>query len=179
LPEDQVTKPLKIEIYYDYSCPYVHAAALWIKDVKEALGPNLEINWRCFPLEQVNSAEGPEWKLWEQPLDYVSRGRMAFHGAIAAKQQGEDAFLHYHYLLLDAKHVDGKNHGQRKVIMEVARRADLDVVSFESALEDASLLATIGVDYEHGLNGFGVFGTPTFIFPGGEAAYLKMRRFAE
>lgn len=170
-----MSNALKIEIYYDYSCPYVHAAALWMRDVKATLAAQLEIDWKYFPLEQVNSSEGPDWKLWEQPMDYPSRGRMAFHGAVAARRQGEDAFLRYHYSLLEAKHVDGKNHGRKNVILETAKRADLNIADFKDALDDARLLSEIGSDYEHGRNKLGVFGTPTFVFPGGESAYLKMR----
>ena len=164
----------RVEVYYDYGCPYVHAAALWLKNVKCELGDRLEIAWRYFPLEQVNSVEGPEWKLWEQPQDYVSRGRGAFHGAIAARKQGEAAFEAFHYGLLNAKHVEGKNHGRRSVVMDAARDASLDMARFERDLDDYSLLSSIGVDYEHGRNEHGVFGTPTLVFADGASAYLKM-----
>lgn len=164
----------KVEVFYDYSCPYVHAAALWLKDVKCEMGDQLEITWRYFPLEQVNSVEGPEWKLWEQPEGYVSRGRSAFHGAIAARNQGEVAFTAFHYGLLDAKHVDGKNHGRRAVVVEVAGAAGLDVPRFERDLDDYSLLTVLGTDYEYGRDELGVFGTPTLVFEDGASAYLKM-----
>ena len=36
-------------------------------------------------------------------------------------------------------------------------------------------MANIGKDYETARNEYGVFGTPTFVFPGGQAAYMKMR----
>ena len=107
-----VSETIKVEIFYDYGCPYVHAAAVWIDSVKAALGDRLQVTWRYFPLEQVNSVEGPEWKLWEQPADYKSRGRGAFHGAIAARNQGDDAFERFHLALLKAKHVEGKEHSQ-------------------------------------------------------------------
>jgi predicted DsbA family dithiol-disulfide isomerase len=169
-----VSDKTKVEVFYDYGCPYVHAAALWLKDVKCALGDDLEIAWRYFPLDQVNSAEGPEWKLWEQPKDYVSRGRGAFHGAIAARNQGEEAFLAFHYGLLRAKHIDGKNHGRRNVVVEVARSASLDMARFEHDLDDYSLLSALGTDYEYARNELGVFGTPTLVFEDGSSAYLKM-----
>jgi predicted DsbA family dithiol-disulfide isomerase len=143
--------------------------------VQSQLGEALVIIWRSFPLEQVNAAEGPEWKLWEQPADYVSRGRDAFHAAIAARNQGTASFEAFHYGLLHAKHVDGKNHGRRSVLLAVAEAAGLDMERFERDLADASLLERIGEDYEHARNTFGVFGTPTLVFPCGAAAYLKMR----
>lgn len=170
-----MTKPLVVEVYYDYGCPYVYAGALWIRDVKTALGDEVDFIWRSFPLEQVNSSEGPDWKLWEQPDDYVSRGLTSLRAAEAAKRQGIDAFLNVHYALLEARHVDDKNLARRDVIMEAARSAGLDLDAFSAAFDDRTVLANIGRDYERGRNEFGVFGTPTFVFPGGESAYLKMR----
>ncbi|MGH2560658.1 MAG: DsbA family protein [Thermomicrobiales bacterium] len=132
------------------------------------------MNWRCFPLEQVNSPEGPEWKLWEQPPEHRSRGRAAFHAALAARNQGEDAFERFHFALLQSKHDAGNDHGQRTTIMAAAEEADLDLARFEQDLDDRSLLSRIGDDYTHGREEHGIFGTPTFVFPHGEAAYLKM-----
>lgn len=132
------------------------------------------MNWRCFPLEQVNSAEGPEWKLWEQPPEHRSRGRAALQAAIAARNQGDDAFERFHYALLKAKHEDGQDHGRRETLLAAADEVGLDLARFEQDLDDRSLLARIGDDYTHGREEHGVFGTPTFVFPNGEAAYLKM-----
>lgn len=168
-------EPVTIDVYYDYGCPYVYAAALWLRDLKSKLGDDLTINWKYFPLEQVNSGEDENWKLWEQPADYVSRGRTAFHGAIAARRQGSEAFDAFHYAVLDAKHVDNKNLGRRQVIVKIATDAGLDMERFEKDLDDLTLLEQLGADYEEGRCGLGVFGTPTLVFPDGSAAYLKMR----
>ena len=170
-----MSNPLVVEVYYDYLCPYVYAGAFWARDVKSALGDDVQFVWRSFPLEQVNSAEGPEWKLWEQPDDYVSRGLYAFRGAEAAKLQGEDQFLNFHFALLEARHVEDKNIGRKDVVIETAQKAGLDVDAFSAALADRSLMANIGNDYETARNKHGVFGTPTFVFPDGSAAYMKMR----
>lgn len=167
-------KPLVVEVYYDYGCPYVYAGTMWVRDVKTALGDEVEFIWRSFPLEQVNSAEGEHWKLWEQEENYVSRGLYAFRGAEAAKLQGPDHFNNYHHAILEARHVGDKNIGRKKTVIEAARSAGLDVDAFETALADRTLLANIGKDYEHARKAYGVFGTPTFVFPGGQAAYMKM-----
>jgi len=170
-----VPKPLVVEVYYDYLCPYVYAGCFWVRDIQTALGDEIEFVWRSFPLEQVNSPEGPEWKLWEQPDDFVSRGLYAFRGAEAAKLQGNDHFLNFHYALLEARHVDDKNIGRRQVVIDTATGAGLDVDAFTKALDNRALMANIGKDYETARSEHGVFGTPTFVFPGGQAAYMKMR----
>ncbi len=142
--------------------------------MSDHLGERLQVNWRFFPLEQVNSAEGPDWKLWQQPDSHRSRGRPAFQAAIAARRQGDDAFDRFHLALLRAKHEDGQDHGRAETLIDVARRVDLDVERFERDLHDRSHLPLIGVDYEEARARHGVFGTPTFVFPNGEAAYLKL-----
>ena len=142
--------------------------------MRDNLGERLQVNWRYFPLEQVNSAEGPDWKLWEQPDNYRSRGRPAFQAALAARNQGEDAFERFHLALLAAKHEDGQDHGRRQTLLAVAESVGLDMGRFQRDLADRSLLPKIGEDYTEGREQHGVFGTPTFVFPTGEAAYLKM-----
>lgn len=125
-------------------------------------------------MEQVNSAEGPEWKLWEQPAGHRSRGRAAFQAAIAARRQGDDAFDRFHLALLRAKHEENKDHGRRQVLLDVATATGLDLDRFQADLDDRSSLPLIGADYEEARNRYGVFGTPTLVFPNGEACYLKL-----
>jgi len=167
-----------MEIYYDFGCPYVYAATRWLHNVEEARGEPLPIRWRAFPLEQVNSGEGPEWKLWEQPEGYRSRGLAAFLAASAARDQGDEAAWRFHRALIEAKHEAGKDHGKRETIEAAAREAGLDMDRFETASRDRSRLAAIGEDYEAGKGTLNVFGTPTFVFPDGQAAYLKLDRNA-
>lgn len=142
--------------------------------MQEQLDDELQVNWRFFPLEQVNSAEGPDWKLWEQPDSHRSRGRPAFQAAMAAQKQGAEAFDRFHMALLTAKHEDGQDHGRRSTLVDVAKAAGLDVKRFEQDLSDRSGLGRIGEDYTEGRERFGVFGTPTFVFPDNSALYLKV-----
>jgi predicted DsbA family dithiol-disulfide isomerase len=126
-------------------------------------------------LEQVNSAEGPDWKLWEQPDSHRSRGRVAFQAAVAARLQGEDAFDRFHFGLLRAKHEEGQDHGHPATLRAVAEAAGLDLDRFERDRTDRAHLPRIGEDYTEGRERHGVFGTPTFVFSNGGAAYLKLR----
>lgn len=139
------------------------------------MGDRLRINWRYFPLEQVNSAEGPEWKLWEQPDSHRSRGRPAFQAAMAARKQGEAAFERFHEGLLRAKHEQGQDHGKAQTLRRVAGEAGLDLAAFDRDAADRSLLPTIGDDYAEARERHGVFGTPTIVFPNGGAMYVKLQ----
>ncbi len=122
----------------------------------------------------MNSTEGPDWKLWEQPEGYRSKGLAAFRASLAARHQGDEAFQRFHFALLEAKHAGGKDHGKRETLLKVAQQAGLDMEKFEQDLADRSDLASIGEDYTAGKGELGVFGTPTFVFTNDQAAYLKI-----
>ncbi len=141
---------------------------------QQQLGDKLKVSWRYFSLEQVNNKFGPEWKLWDQPESYPSRSRLCWKGAEAARQQGDDAFARFHLALLTARHVDGKELTERQTIIDAARSAELDVEQFERDF-DAATLEGVGRDHEAGVDTYGVFGTPTLVFPDGRAAYLRLR----
>jgi predicted DsbA family dithiol-disulfide isomerase len=153
----------------------VHTAAVWLRQVKTHYGERLKVEWYAFPLEQVNSIHGPDWKLWEQPDDYRSRGLWALRASAAAKRQGGDAFDSLHLGLLRARHEVDRDIADPDVLAEVARDAGLDEGRFKRDLADRSLLAAIGEEYARGQEQHGVWGTPTLVFNGERAAYLKLR----
>ena len=143
--------------------------------MKDSHGDRLRVRWHCFPLEQVNHVNGPEWKLWEQPDDFRSRGLWALRAGEAAKLQGELPFERFHMALLRARHEQRRDIADRAVLAEVARETGLDVDRFQRDLVDRGLLARIGEDYTRGVQEHGIWGTPTLVFNGQQAAYLKMR----
>lgn len=134
----------------------------------------MSINWKCFPLEQVNSKEGPDWHIWEQPDSYSSRGILALRAGEAARRQGDEAFERNHMGLLKARHVDRKKINERPLLVQVAKEAGLDLGRFERDLDDRELLKKVGADYTEARKKYGVFGTPTLVFESGAAAFLKM-----
>lgn len=166
---------LEVEIYFDYACPYVNAAAKWVSEINRQLGDDkVDFKWRFFPLEQVNAPADTEETVWDLPPENRSQARNSMHAAIAAMQQGQEAFERFNLALLGLKHDQGKDHGKRATIDEAAAVAGLDLERFQADLEDRSLLLRIRDDYQHGRNIHGVFGTPTFVFPNGESAYLQV-----
>ncbi len=170
-----MSERLKVDVYFDYVCPYVNAAAKWLSEVNRQLGDDaVEFSWRFFPLEQVNAPADIEEKVWDLPPENRSQARNSMHAAIAAMNQGDEAFERFSLALLTLKHEEGKDHGKRATLDEAAERAGLDLDRFRTDLEDRSLLTRVRDDYEEGRSVHGVFGTPTFVFPTGEAAYLQV-----
>ncbi|MFN8593458.1 MAG: DsbA family protein [Thermomicrobiales bacterium] len=169
-----MSERVEVDIYFDYACPYVNSAALWMAEVVRQLSDSAPvITWKFFPLEQVNAPEDAETAVWDLPVDRRSRGRDSLHAAAAARRQGNDAFERFHYALLALKHEEGQDHGVRAVLEEAATRARLDLDRYRADLADRSVLNTVRDEYTAGHEQFSVFGTPTFVFPNGNSAYVQ------
>ena len=114
----------------------------------------------------------------ERTLDRRFRSRDSRTGQGSSyeltRHLGRDAFERFHAALLTLKHEEGQDHGKRSTLDEAASRAQLDLMRFAADLEDRGLLAEIEDDYVAGREGLGVFGTPTFVFPNGQSAYLRI-----
>ena len=169
-------KPVSVDFYYDFLCPWAYRASEWIRDVQDQLGPDqIQINWRYFPLEQVNSDAGPDWKLWEQPENFSSRGLEMFRGALAAWQQDQDEkFEQFHQLVYRARHGEYTIDDKQPSVRQIAETVGFDMNRFDQDMTDRSLLARIGEDYEYARQQLGVFGVPTLVFENDEAAYIKL-----
>ena len=142
------------------------------------MGGKLAIDWKYFSLEQVNSQNGPDWKLWEQPEGYPSRGRRAFQAAEAARCQSEDAFSRFHMALLRARHEQSCDIADVNTLIEAAESSGLEIPRFREDLSDRQLLVKLAEDHTFAVESLGVFGTPTIVFPEGQAVFLKMRPIA-
>ena len=170
-----MSDPVAVDVYFDFACPYVYGAALWLQEVRNQLGgDHFEVTWKFFPLEQVNAPADAELAIWDLPADRRSRGRDSLHAAAAARRQGRDAFDRFHTALLRLKHEEERDHGQQSTLDEAATRAGLDLTRFQADLADRALLREIRDDYLFGREELNVFGTPTFVFPNGQSAYLQV-----
>ena len=124
---NKMSDTVNIDVFFDFGCPYVYNAAVWLQKVKEDMRGKLAVNWKYFSLEQVNNQNGPDWKLWEQPEDYPSRGRRAFQATEAARRQSEAAFSHFHMALLRARHEQSRDIADVNTLMEVAESFRLEI----------------------------------------------------
>jgi predicted DsbA family dithiol-disulfide isomerase len=160
---------MEFEVYYDYFCPFVYRASLLLAKVSDER--SLDVRWRYFSLTQVNSKE-EGWTVWDAPAADRVRGRLAFAAAEAARRQGR--FDGFHSALLSARHHHRLDIDDRKVIERVAADAGLDMAPFRDDLDDPRILAALASDHRQGAAAHGVFGTPTFVFPAGASAYIRL-----
>ena len=93
---------------------------------------------------------------------------------LAAKRQGEEAFQGFFMALLRARHEDKKDLLDPAVMGEAAVAAGLDMARFREDAADPELLKDIAESHTVAVEEYGAFGVPTYVFPSGNAAFLKM-----
>lgn len=165
----------EFEVFYDYLCPYVYRASVLLEGVL-ASGRELKIGWRYFSLTQVNSKD-EGWTVWDAPESEKVKGRLAFKAAEAARRQGRFAGLHMP--LLRARHRDRLDINEVDVVERVAEEAGLDMERFRKDVADPGILEPLARDHREAVTRHGIFGTPTFVFPNGEAAYVRLSEAVE
>ena len=164
-------KDITITVFFDYTCPWVRQAGIWLRNVQQQMGPNLNISWKCFLLEQVNTPT-PDWRAWEQGDDYVSRGIWPHRGGLAARMQGTDAHWQYAMALFEAKHVERQDVRSYDAIAKIAETADLDMEHFTTAAQAPERLTEIATEHSEAAQ-MEIFGTPTIIPQDGMPIFLK------
>lgn len=151
----------------------MYNAAVWLREVTEQGEQPVQIRWRSFPLEQVNN-EQENWSFWDQPAD-GPRSLQAFLAAEAVRDQGQEIFQKFIFALLECVHQKKMKIQDMDTIKTAAQAVPgLNVDTMLSDMERGDLRERIQKDYEEGLDTYGVFGTPTFLFEGGDAVFLKM-----
>lgn len=138
-------------------------------------GDRVKVRWRYFSLEQVNNKNGPDWKIWEQPDDYPTRGLPALRAIEAARLQGDTAYERMLYGLLEGRHERRKDFTDPGDVEEIARTAGLDVARFKRDVANRALMDRIAQDHTKGVREYGVFGTPTFVFEDGKAFFMRIK----
>ena len=154
---------------------------MWLDRVKSVYGDDLELNWKNYSLEQngfslKQKADGTEsdWKVWEDEEIGERRSLMSQVAAEAARRQGPELFDKFHLALLTARHGgDGRIAlNEEEPLVELAQQVGLDVARFREDLRDPELRKVVGTQHEEAVEQ-GIFGTPTFVFENGNAAFIK------
>lgn len=150
-----------------------------------AMPGQLEVDWCYFSLYQVNHEGDNTWRIWNQPStdpDWQERNYApslrSFWAAEAARRQGKRAFHKFHLALLHARHAQGQSLAAPETVHLAARTAGLDMAQFKESLRDPSCLDRLASDHTRA-DEMDVFGTPTFVFPDADPAYLKLSQLPQ
>jgi predicted DsbA family dithiol-disulfide isomerase len=161
---------IELEVFYDYLCPFVYRASVLLQNLVPTHVPRLNVAWRYFSLTQVNSKDDG-WTVWDAAGSEKVRGRLAFMAAEAARRQNR--FEDFHLPLLEARHRDRLDLDEIEVVERVAVDSGLDLERFRKDLAAPDILAPLARDHRRAAEQ-GVFGTPTFVFPDGASAYIRL-----
>jgi len=90
------------------------------------LGESLQITWKAFLLEQVNSRRELGWKAWEDAR-FTSRD-IPPHEAVKSvlAEHGPAAFERYHMAVFRAYHVHKRDVANPLELLAIAREVDID-----------------------------------------------------
>jgi predicted DsbA family dithiol-disulfide isomerase len=93
---------------------------------------------------------------------------------LAAKRQGPEPFDAFRIAILKARHEDKKDLMDPAVVEDAAVKSGIDMGQFKEDLDDPYLLRQIGESHTRAVDEYGAFGVPTYVFPSGNAAFIKM-----
>lgn len=141
-------------------------------------GGRLAIRWKTFSLEQINSTEDPDFRIWENPK-YPSKGVLALVASKAAKNQGDEPFLKFHRATFETMHDKTMDISDMSLLKEVARDVGLDLARFENEITQEKTWQAVGKDHTESREKYGVFGVPTLVFGEGKPVFVKLQSIPE
>jgi predicted DsbA family dithiol-disulfide isomerase len=165
-------------IYFDYTCAYSYAAAVWLRQV-EACEHDLTTEWRPFIVKEVNRAPGEGAPFWQQAGVTHTRTGLAFIAGQAAARQDPAAYDRFRFTLQSAFHAQHLDIRKPGVLESLAAEAGLDVARFNADRQEPGLLQELAQSHQEAVDHYAVFGTPTLVFPSGCAVYLKLAQPVE
>jgi len=167
----------------EYYCPWCYIAAMRLHKILPEYQGRVRLVERAFPLEVYGG--GPpdrrelELEIWLAALqepeavfkpfsdDWPTTTLPAFEAAWCAFQQGEAIGLKFDLLIRKAFFAEGRNIGQREVMLDLAREAGLDTDYFTRYFNNGEARTAILEEGRLGKDVYSVRGTPTIMLNDG------------
>ena len=168
------------DLYVDFLCPYAWRGV----ELAATLRGSERFRLRFFSLVEGNHADNAAaltWRITEQPLDAEGEGGYmvyqrpslnAFLAALAAYEQGEELAWAFTLALYRAHHEE-KRPLDEETFTAAAQQAGLNLPEWQAARQNEVALRTRLREELDSAAEVGVFGTPTFVLAGGNAAYYR------
>lgn len=183
------TRVVPVSVYSDYTCPWCYVGLRRLDRLRADLPDDvaLDVTWKPFEIHPEVPADGmpveelgyPEeqWRIMQERLrsqaaaegieignrPKVSNTHEALAASVYAREEEPGRFPEFHRSLFRAYFTEGRDLGDRSVILEVAGDAGLDSDALARALDgdryDSDLEATAREARRRGISG-----TPTFVF---------------
>ena len=101
-------------------------------------------------------------------------GTAGFMAASAAATQRKAAFRQFHEALMRRVHEEHRELGDEQTLLAAAATASLDVERFQKDWHNHHLGSQALTSHREGREMYRVFGTPTLLFPDGQALHLEL-----
>ena len=160
-------EPVVVVVYSDYLCPWCYVAAIRLQKLKDDYGDKINISWKSYPLvlndnpnlrfsrrsiEARHRADLEEesitFRPWDHHQPYPTSSIPALLAVKCARLQGEEAFQRFHMALFKAFFTESQNISDRKILLNLAEKAELDSERFGSNLAQNSQEKEVLVEYE-------------------------------
>ena len=158
------SRPASIDFHVDVMCPYAYQTSLWIRDVRDRTG--LEVNWRFFGLEEINRQKGKKHP-WEREWSYG--WSMMRIGALLRRRSMADLDAWY-ARAGRALHVDGHKPHEKAVARHLLEELGLDPDLVDRAIADPTTGDEVLSEHQRVVDAGG-YGVPTMFFPDGQCLF--------
>ena len=158
------SRPASIDFHVDVMCPYAYQTSLWIRDVRDRTG--LEVNWRFFSLEEINRQKGKKHP-WEREWSYG--WSMMRIGALLRRRSMADLDAWY-ARAGRALHVDGHKPHEKAVARHLLEELGLDPDLVDHAIADPTTGDEVLSEHQRVVDAGG-YGVPTMFFPDGQCLF--------
>lgn len=178
---------VRIRMFADIGCPYSYLAAFRARRVLPEFGGSVELEPVCLPIEipdkkatpkRILDAETGIVLLEEPDIPYTPWTRAssewpvtmlpAFEAVKCAQRQGLDRAVELDWRLREAFFGESRCVSLRHVILDVAKRADLDMEPFTELFDSGACRAEVMAESTEGWQRLNLRMTPTFVLASGK-----------
>ena len=159
---------MRFEVTFDYLCPFA-------RNLNEAVvagvsnGRDWQPAFRAFSLAQVHVDDGPD--VWDAPER--RSGVLALQWGIAVRDRWPASFPAAHLALFAARHDQGRDINDERVLSEAVAGAGVDPDAVAAAVASGVPAATLGDEHMRAVAEHSVFGVPTLLV-GEEAVFVRL-----
>ncbi len=161
--------PLTFAVTWDYRCPFARNAHEHVL-TGLAAGADWDVRFLPFSLGQVHVEEG-EPSVWEKPEQ--DTGIVALQAGVVVRDEFGAQFPAVHRALFAARHDDGLQLDDRRVIEKVLTENGIPAHEVFARIDSGEALARVRAEHEQFAESHSVWGVPTFI-AGAEAVFVRL-----
>lgn len=156
-------------INFDYRCPFARNANEHVL-AGLAAGASWQVSFEAFSLTAVHAEEGDP-PVWDNP---AKRSELvALAAGVVVRDRMPDRFHAAHRSLFAARHDDGEDLREEKVVRLALERAEVDADAVFTELATEWPYETIRSEHERSVAEHQSFGVPTFVV-GDQAVFVRL-----